>query len=91
MTGNDPAGTSPRSVRHYTADYIERVMWIVRLTSFFRTDPELLRPVLGVERVYLEAAFETIEKEYGSFDVFRRDALGVDDAELLAFRTLALD
>jgi protein-tyrosine phosphatase len=76
---------------HYTAERIERMLWVIRLMSLFRTDPEQVRPVLGVERAYLEAAFGEIEKRYGSFDAYRRDALGLDDAETAAFRQLALE
>ncbi len=76
---------------HYTADEIERTLWIIRLASLFRTDPEQVRPVLGVERAYLEAAFDAIEENYGSFDAYRRGPLGLDDAEAAAFRQLALE
>jgi len=76
---------------HYTADEIERTLWIIRFASLFRTDPEQVRPVLGVERAYLEAAFEAIQEGYGSFDAYRREALGLDDAETAAFRQLALE
>ncbi len=76
---------------HYTAAKIERTLLMIRVFSLFRVDPEQVRPVLGVERQYLEAAFDEIEKTYGGFDAYRRDALGVDDAELAAFRDLALE
>lgn len=76
---------------HYTAAQIERTLWIIRVVSLFRTDPERVRPVLGVERAYLEAAFDEIEKNYGGFDAYRREALGLDDAETAAFRQLALE
>jgi protein-tyrosine phosphatase len=76
---------------HYTAEKIERTLWMIRLFSLFRVDPEHVRPVLGVERQYLEAAFGAIDVKYGSFDAYRREALGVDDAELEAFRNLVLE
>jgi len=76
---------------HYTAAQIERPLWIIRLVSLFRTDPEQVRPVLGVERAYLEAAFSEIQRQYGGFDAYRREALGLDDAETAAFRQLALE
>jgi protein-tyrosine phosphatase len=75
----------------YTAKRIERTLLIIRVMSLFRTDPEQVRPVLGVERAYLEAAFDEIQEGYGSFDAYRRDALGFDDAEAAAFRQLALE
>jgi protein-tyrosine phosphatase len=76
---------------HYTAAEIERTLWLIRFVSLFRTDPERVRPVLGVERAYLEAAFGAIQENYGSFDAYRREALGLDDAETEAFRRLALE
>ena len=51
----------------------------------------VVRPILGVEHAYLEAGFDEIRKRHGSFDAFRRDALGVSDEEVVAFRDLALE
>ncbi len=76
---------------HYTAKKIERMLWTIRLFSLFRVDPEQVRPVLSVERGYLAAAFDEIAKNYGSFDAYRREALGMDDAKTAAFRQLALE
>jgi len=76
---------------HYTAQNIERMLWTIRLVSLFRVDPEQVRPVLSVERGYLAAAFDEIAKQYGSFDAYRRDALGMDDTRTAAFRRLALE
>jgi len=76
---------------HYTAQKIERMLWMIRLVSLFRVDPEQVRPVLSVERAYLAAAFDEIAKQYGSFDAYRRDALGMDDTRTAAFRRLVLE
>jgi protein-tyrosine phosphatase len=75
----------------YTAAKIEKTLWMIRLVSLFRADPERIRPALGVEPAYLEAAFAEIAAGWGSFDAYRRDALGLDDARLAAFRELALE
>ncbi|MDJ0847539.1 MAG: tyrosine-protein phosphatase [Myxococcota bacterium] len=75
----------------YTRARTERRILLARLFSLGRVEPEVLRPVLGVERVYLESAFSAIDEEYGSFDAYRREALGLDDAALEAFRALALE
>jgi len=64
---------------------------VVRLLSLFRADEAKLRALMGVERENLEAAFESIDAEWGSFDVYRREGLGVSDADLLAFRDMALE
>jgi protein-tyrosine phosphatase len=76
---------------HYAAEKIERTILRARVFSFFQIDGERLRPLLGVERRYLEAAFDTIDEEYGSFETYRRSVLGLDDATLRGFRTIALD
>ena len=75
----------------YTADWIDRAIWVIRFTSLFRADPERLRAILGVERENLEAAFGAIDAQWGSFDQYRREALGLDDAEVVAFRNLMLE
>jgi len=76
---------------HYTAKKTEQRLRMIELMSFFRADSEALRPLFGVEPAYLEAAFDAIEANYGDFDSYRRDALGLDDAELDAFRALTLE
>ncbi len=76
---------------HYTADRIDRGVRVVRLLSLFRADEAKLRALMGVERENLEAAFESIDAEWGSFDAYRREGLGVSDADLLAFRDMALE
>ena len=76
---------------HYTARATDRQLFMIRLFSLFRTDTEALRPLFGVEPAYLEAAFDAIDSSYGDFDTYRRVALGLDDAELAAFRSYALE
>ena len=46
---------------------------------------------IGVDRVYLESTLAAIDREYGSFDAYRRDALGVSDAELAALKAKLLE
>ena len=76
---------------HYTAAATERRLLMIELLSLTRADSDALRPLFGVEPAYLEAAFAEIEKNYGDFDTYRRNALGLDDAEVEAFRALALE
>lgn len=75
----------------YTAEKIEHTLMLIEIFSLFRADSEAIRPVLGVERAYLESAFAAIDEEYGSFDVYRREALGLGDEVVVAFRDLALE
>ncbi len=76
---------------HYTAAATEKRLRMIWMFSLFRADTDALRPLFGVEPAYLDAAFEAIEKNYGDFDRYRREALGLDDAEVAAFRALALE
>jgi protein-tyrosine phosphatase len=76
---------------HYTAAATERRLFMIELMSLTRADSDALRPLFGVEPAYLEAAFDAIEARYGDFDAYRREALGLDDAEVEAFRALALE
>ena len=76
---------------HYTRRATERQLFMIELFSLFRVDSEALRPLFGVEPAYLEAAFEAIDAQWGDFDTYRREALGLDDAELEAFRMAVLE
>lgn len=46
---------------------------------------------MGVDSAYLDALFRSIDERYGSFDNYRRTALGVSDAELVALRNRLLE
>ncbi|MGW4772354.1 tyrosine-protein phosphatase [Nocardia sp. NPDC004278] len=54
------------------------------------TDRALWEPILGVQRDFLDAAFDQVQTSYGSFDRFLSDGLGVDAATLDALRTKLL-
>ncbi|MGC4251596.1 MAG: tyrosine-protein phosphatase, partial [Sphingobium sp.] len=38
---------------------------------------ELTDPLMTVEMSYIEAAFDEVDKRYGSFDAYVRDGLGI--------------
>jgi len=75
----------------YTADKIERTLAMARVASLFQVDGDQLRSIMGAERRFLEAAFEEIDKRYGSFDHYRREALKISDSERDSFREMALE
>ena len=52
---------------------------------------EVLKPVMSVDRSYIEAALETIDKKYGSFDEYRRKKLHLSDPEVEKLRTRYLE
>ena len=76
---------------YYSAEKIERAVFMIRAASLFKIDEDQLRGVVGVERRFLEAGFDGINKKYGSFENFRREALGIDDKQLAAFKKISLD
>ncbi len=61
--------------------------FLASLGSRFRLSREDVRPLLEVERAYLEAAFAAIDETFGTFDVYLRDALRLDETSLARLRT----
>jgi protein-tyrosine phosphatase len=51
---------------------------------------EVLKPLVSVDRSYIEAALETIDKEYGSFDEYRRKKL-LSDSDVAKLRARYLE
>lgn len=54
-------------------------------------DPDLLRPLLGVQEAYLDAAFAAVADGYGSVDGYFTEALGISPDEQQALREKYLD
>lgn len=53
---------------------------LVELFTANGGDPDVLRPILGVEPGYLAAAIEQMERDFGSAEGWFADALGLDGA-----------
>lgn len=70
----------------YTAAKIERMLTILRVASFFRTDPEAVRPLMEVRREYLQSALDAIHEHYGSVDAYLREGLMLSDADRAALQ-----
>lgn len=51
-----------------------------------RIDPALLQPLFEVRPEYLQAAFDAVDKDYGSMDRYVREGLGLSDATIQALR-----
>ncbi|MFT4088600.1 MAG: tyrosine-protein phosphatase [Gordonia sp. (in: high G+C Gram-positive bacteria)] len=49
-------------------------------------DPAALRPLLGVDRTYLDAAFAQLEESYGTVEDYFAKSLGIDHAEQQVLR-----
>jgi len=53
--------------------------------------PPLVRAMRGLRAETLNATFDVIDQQYGSFDAFRRGALGVSDTDLISLRDRLLE
>jgi len=51
------------------------------IQPLFQTGAEILRLFLQAQHEYLQAAFDTIDEEYGSFDRYLREALAVSEKD----------
>jgi protein-tyrosine phosphatase len=52
---------------------------------------DVLRPIMSVDRSYIDSALETIDKKYGSFDEYRRKKLHVSDPDVEKLRARYLE
>lgn len=53
-------------------------------------DPSIPESILGVKKEYLDAAFDEMEKQYGSIEKYFSEGLGIDAAQQKAIRELYL-
>lgn len=75
----------------YTRDERQKIEWMIRLGSLFQTDPAVVRPLLGVEKRYLQAAFDAIDRLYGSDDAFLREGLALSTEQIQQLRDTFLE
>ncbi|MGW0664395.1 tyrosine-protein phosphatase [Streptodolium elevatio] len=54
-------------------------------------DPEHLRSMFAVRREYLDTAFDTAEREYGSVEAYVREGMGIPVTHIEALRTRLLE
>ena len=50
-----------------------------------------IEPVMTVRRAYLEAAFDEVDRRFGSFDTYLRDGLGLDAAAVARLKARFLE
>ena len=70
----------------FTKDKIDEMIDKIKLMSLYQADAEILRPLIGVERIYIETAFKTAEEKYGSLENFIREGLNISDEEIQILR-----
>lgn len=54
-------------------------------------DPEILRPLIGVQPSYLEASLAEMRRTYGTIERYFGEALGLDFATRRAIRSALVD
>ncbi|MGH3521139.1 MAG: tyrosine-protein phosphatase [Haloechinothrix sp.] len=70
---------------HYRRAYNEKTMAYLQERGLM-TEPELLLPLLEVRREYLDAAFDEVDRRYGSFANYLQRGLGIDPLTQRALR-----
>ena len=70
----------------FTKDKIDDMIDKIKLMSLYQADAEILRPLIGVERIYIETAFKTAEEKYGSLENFIREGLNISEEEIQILR-----
>lgn len=75
----------------YSEAATQRMLLVLRFVSFFRTDPDDVRPLFEARREYLQAAFDAIDQKYGSTERYLQAGLGLDDATLARLRANLLE
>ena len=75
----------------FTQERIEETISQIELMSLYQADAEILRPLLGVEQIYIETAFKTAEEKYGSLENFIRVGLNISDADIKKLRNKFLE
>ena len=61
----------------YVKDHVDSEMLEIELKTFFRADTDNLRKINLVEERYIQAAFDTIDSEWGGMDNYISGALGL--------------
>ncbi len=51
----------------------------------------MIKPLLGVQIQWLKASFETIDKEWGSFEIYTREGLGLTDSDINRIKDIYLE
>ena len=64
---------------------------VAAMAGQLRTSTENAGVLLGVDEAYLSRAFETIDREFGSLDRYRREMLGLSDADLVSLKARLLE
>ena len=74
----------------YTRQITDRRVTLIKVVSLWSIDAELLRPLLGVDARFLQAAFEQMEQSFGSVDNYLTNGLGLTTGKRQQLREVFL-
>ena len=75
----------------YTKDEIDRTIEQINISSAFKVDTDNIRKVLEVEERYIQAAFNEIDKEWGSMELYFKNGLILSESEIEKIKSLYLE
>ena len=75
----------------YTKDEIDRTIEQINISSAFKVDTDNIRKVLEVEERYIQAAFDEIDKEWGSMELYFKNGLILSESEIEKIKSLYLE
>ena len=75
----------------YVKDHVDSEMLEIELKTFFRADTDNLRKINLVEERYIQAAFDTIDSEWGGMDNYISEALGLSEEDILKLQDFYLE
>ena len=67
----------------YVKDHVDSEMLEIELKTFFRADTDNLRKIHLVAERYIQAAFDTIDSEWGGMDNYISEALSLTEEDIL--------
>ena len=74
----------------YVKDHVDSAMLEIEMKTFFQADTDNLRKIHLVEERYIQAAFDTIDSEWGSMDNFISRALSLTEEDILKLKDFYL-
>jgi protein-tyrosine phosphatase len=75
----------------YVKDHVDSEMLEIELKTFFRADTDNLRKINLVAERYIQAAFDTIDSEWGGMDNYISAALSLTEEDILKLQNFYLE
>ena len=75
----------------YVKDHVDSEMLEIELKTFFRADTDNLRKINLVAERYIQAAFDTIDSEWGGMDNYISGPLSLTDEDILKLQDFYLE